>query len=305
MVMASNRATVRTICAGTAVLCAALAPATAWASAADTYYERTLMSAADQRCGLFTANIGAALAASAAQARGAALRAGASAQELAAVEGRARARASTAGCRSADLLKAAERVRDAFDGYARMAKMSYPGDIAGWEAERISSRNGQVWVLSQQAQVKGATATFGIARRDAIDSLVAVVQFEGRARPYAARLVMRDPRLAPRAYLDQRAVSPGRMLPLFARMAPPSASRTFLAEARSAPDPLIAPAKGRPAEAYRFPEAAMTALGELDPREAIQIEFLFSGVGRDRTVRAFVEVGDFAAGRAFLSVAQR
>ena len=46
----------------------------------------------------------------------------------------------------------------------------------------------------------------------------------------------------------------------------------------------------------------MQALGELDPREAVAVEFLFSG---DRVRTAYVEVGDFAAGRAFLQVAAR
>jgi hypothetical protein len=40
----------------------------------------------------------------------------------------------------------------------------------------------------------------------------------------------------------------------------------------------------------------------LDPREAVAVEFLFSG---DRVRTAYVEVGDFAAGRAFLQVAAR
>ena len=40
------------------------------------------------------------------------------------------------------------------------------------------------------------------------------------------------------------------------------------------------------------------ALATLDPREAVAVEFLFEG---DRTRTAFVEVGDFAAGTAFLA----
>ncbi|MDO9247070.1 MAG: hypothetical protein Q7U11_11435, partial [Phenylobacterium sp.] len=43
-------------------------------------------------------------------------------------------------------------------------------------------------------------------------------------------------------------------------------------------------------------------LSGLDPREAVMVEFLFAG---DAARRAYVEVGDFAAGRAFLQTASR
>ena len=51
--------------------------------------------------------------------------------------------------------------------------------------------------------------------------------------------------------------------------------------------------------AFRFPDAAAQELASLDPREAVAVEFMFPG---DVTRRAYVEGGDFAAGRAFLSV---
>jgi hypothetical protein len=39
-------------------------------------------------------------------------------------------------------------------------------------------------------------------------------------------------------------------------------------------------------------------MADLDPRESIQVEFQF---GSGSTRRIYVEVGDFAAGRAFLA----
>jgi hypothetical protein len=79
----------------------------------------------------------------------------------------------------------------------------------------------------------------------------------------------------------------------------------YLAEARFAPDPLLVDESLKGAIAYRFPAAAAKALAGLDPREAVEVEFVFSGSsrtgGRDTVRRAYVEVGDFAAGRAFLS----
>ena len=49
------------------------------------------------------------------------------------------------------------------------------------------------------------------------------------------------------------------------------------------------------------PEAAATALAGLDPRESVTVEFVFQGAGGDLVKTAYVEVGDFAAGRAFLA----
>ena len=59
-----------------------LAPAAAWASPSDLYYERSVMSAANQRCGLFSADLSSALESAQAQARGAALRGGVTAETL-------------------------------------------------------------------------------------------------------------------------------------------------------------------------------------------------------------------------------
>ena len=54
--------------------------------------------------------------------------------------------------------------------------------------------------------------------------------------------------------------------------------------------------------AFRFPASAAQAISALDPREAVAVDFLFQD---DRVRRIYVEVGDFAAGRAFLQVASR
>ena len=114
------------------------APGVSTAGAADLFYERTVMTAADARCGLFEPQIAAALAAGQAQARGAAIRAGAGKDTLARIERRARTKAAAADCRSGDLQLAADRVRDAFAGYSQLARMTYPGEMAECRAERAA-----------------------------------------------------------------------------------------------------------------------------------------------------------------------
>ena len=279
----------------------ALAPLSAEASALETYYERALISVADARCRLFEPGISAALAAGAAQARGAALRSGEDEDQVALVGDRARTKAYSQSCQSADLAAVATRVRDGYKGFASLIRMDYPGDVKSWAAIRMDSTTGRIWNLSQNTTFGRDTLTFGITHYNGSRELIAVTQFADGASPSAARLIMRDRTLSRRAYLDPRTAAGGK-IPLTGRVTPRSVTRTFLADMKFTPGPLLKPAGKTPALAYRFPAAAAAALAELDPREAIEIEFSFAD-GSRRT--ALIEVGDFAAGRAFLLAAQR
>jgi hypothetical protein len=52
--------------------------------------------------------------------------------------------------------------------------------------------------------------------------------------------------------------------------------------------------------AFRFTDAAAAALGELDPRELVTVEFVYPGRSGDRVVEAIIEVGDFAPAASFI-----
>jgi hypothetical protein len=288
---------------------ATLTPALALAAGpADLYFERSVMTAADHRCRLFTPALGSALAASAAQARGAALRAGVDPGQLAQVKTRAEATAYSQACNSTDIATAAGRVRTAFDGYSRLLRQDYPGAIAGWMAQRAASQSSQVWNLSQKAAFGRDSLTFGLAGEGGQVALTGVTRFADGATPYAARLVIRDQSRAPRAYLDVRQGAVA-TLPLAARVAPRNLTLAWFAEGRTPADLLLVSQDGKTSPqgytAWRFPTTAAAAMAELDPREAIQVEFLFNGPAGDVVRTAYVEVGDFAAGRAFLNLAQR
>jgi hypothetical protein len=279
----------------------AVAPAVAHAQPLDLFYERTVMKAADSRCDLFAPELGQALAAAAAQAKGAALRAGTSADALAAAERAAQAKAASIACDSAAMSTAAGRVKRAFAGYARMSRVTYPGDLADWQADRWGGRESR-WRLRQETVFGADRMSFGLAGRGGADALVAVGRFADGASPYGARLVLRDAARSAGPYLDRRGAGPTTSLPLERRMPPPTATVSLLAEAREpAGRELLARGEG-PGWAFRFPTRAARALAALDPREAVAVEFLFPG---DRVRRAYVEVGDFAAGQAFLQVAAR
>ena len=286
---------------GVWVAALAVAPGIAQAQPADLFYERTVMSAADARCDLFTPEVGAALAASAAQARGAALRAGTPVGALRAIETNARGKAAQAGCDSPEVALAASRVKTAFSGYAKITRLTYPGDVAPWRADRAGSR-ATSWRLSQESTFGPDRMAFGLAGRDGPGVLIAVARFADDAQPYAARLLLRDGSRSSQPYLDLRSGGSTARLPLDRRLPPRSALKAYPAAARSPAGLDLLPRDAKSGWAFRFPDTAALELAKLDPREAIAVEFLFPG---DVTRRAYVEVGDFAAGRAFLQIAAR
>lgn len=286
---------------GLALVAAAIAgPASA--SSVDRLYERTLMIAANARCGLFAEPVAAALALGQSQARRDALLAGAAPSQLSAAESRARLSAAGQSCSSAELRASAARVRQAHEHYARLERLTYPGDLAAWRADRGSGRRMR-WRLSQTAAVGRHPVVFGLAGRQDSEALIAVAGFPNARRPYAARLVMRDVRRSSGPYLDLRGGRSGSPLPLARRLPPMGPVKGYAAEARSKAPKDLLPAGLKRGWAFRFPSEAVAAMAGLDPREAVAVEFLFAGA--PDTVRVYVEVGDFAAGREFLTLAAR
>lgn len=270
-----------------ALLAAALAaaPVQAMAGPADTYYERAFVVAADARCNLFAGDVDAALTAATAQARGAALRAGAREVDLNAVAARARARAGAVSCGDPELGVVRSRVEGAFSGWTRTPRMTFRGAQRHWVADR-TALNRPGWRLVQASTVGASPVSLGYASEET-HGLTAVVSFVGRSRPYAARIVMRDPLKTPRAWLAGGGL-------------PPAASRAsvWATGFERAERALLAEGK-RAGEAWRFPASAADGLGQLDPRETVLLEFHF----RDGSVAtARFEAGDFAAGRAFMAM---
>ncbi len=259
------------------------------------------MSAAGARCDLFNADIAAALAASQAQARNTALRGGAETADLDATLGRANARAAAAPCQGPDVKQAADRVRQAFKAYAGLHAMTFPGVLGDWRAVREQTVVNRVWRLSQTSRSGADRVAFGLAGRQGQDAITVVAAFADGAQPYAARLVLRDRARAPEPYISDLSGQAA----LGARLPPATATRAILAEDRSSAELTLLPAGVRAGTAFQFPAYALSALNALDPREAISVDFVFAGPSGDTVRRAYFEVGDFAAGVAFLRVAQR
>lgn len=277
----------------------------AQAAAIDQFYDRTVMTVANQRCKLFTPKLSVALDAARLQARGAALRAGVDQDIIKQTAQQAMQRSNSVACTSADLKLATDRVKAAFDAYSRLTNMDFPGDIAGWSASRGQPAHTTRWQLQQTARFGWDSMTFGIATRGGATGLVAAASFADGAIPYGARIMMRDLSKAPRPYLNGRLSDSQGKIPLRARAAPLSVSRAILADERREAEPYLLPLKAKSGLAFRWPAAAAAAMADLDPREAIRVDFLFAGRSGDSVRTAYIEVGDFAAGRAFLASGQR
>jgi hypothetical protein len=252
------------------------------------YYERTLMARAGARCALFPPPVQAALAVSARQARGAAVRAGADPAGVDAAGARAVAKADAADCGSADLKRAAARVRAGYEGWARLPSMGFPGARSRWSAVRQDRPKEPRWTLSTPLTAAGAPAILGLTS-DGGEGL-AVAAAPALSQAYAVRLVLRDPAKAPQPYLAGDATAPA------------EASLRFLAASREPAPESLAPKGMLGAVIVRFPVEAAAAAAALDPREQMRIEWAFPTRTGERTLVSTVEVGDFAAARAFLAV---
>jgi hypothetical protein len=230
-------------------------------------YERALMLEANRRCRLFTPEVRGALETSALQARSAARRAGDAPTALDAVERRAAAKARATSCANADLAMAAGRVRSAHDAMSRLTRMEFPGGETGWAADRTRGKKPR-WRVVQKTRLGEDALAFGLASENAAP-----------ARLYAVSTFERAPTLV--------RLSTG--------------ARTFLAEdLRKAPEALRT---SEDALAFRFSPAAAEALGQMDPRDRIRLEFVTLTRTGERVRSAEIEVGDFAAARAFLDAA--
>ena len=265
----------------------------------DLYLERTAMLAAGAQCRLFDAGLTSALSSGAAQARTSALRAGYTPEALERGSGDARAVVAGMACNSPRVQQAAQRTRDAFRAYSGLQRMSFPGDVGAWRADRSMPLHSASWRLSQDAYAGQDKVVFGVAGLQGAEAVTLSVASADGVEPYAARLVVRDP-----ARLPQPVVKAGNP-PLSDRAPVRAAARVILAQARADADPALRPLGSNKAVAFRFPASTEKTLEQLDPREAVAVELLYPSDRGDMVRTAFLEVGDFDAGVAFLNSGPR
>ena len=265
----------------------------------DLYLERVAMGAIGDQCRLFAADVSSALAIGAAQARTAALRGGYTPEALVRGATDARGQVAHMACASAHVQDAANRTRSAFRAYSGLQRMVFPGDVGTWRADRNMPQQTASWRLAQDAFAGEDKVVFGVAGVQGAQALTLAVASSDGASPYAARLIVRDV-----ARIPELLVQPGGSA-LAARAPVRGAAKVILAEAKAPADPALRPRGSDKAVAFRFPASAQQALEQLDPREAVMVEILYPAPHGDLVRTAFLEVGDFDAGVAFLNTQAR
>lgn len=286
------------LCAGVAALMFDVRPALPQ-TPFDLYRERVAMTAIGAECRLFDTDTAAALAAGAMQARTAALRAGYVSGALDRGAEEAREQVSRMACNSAHVQAAAARAREAFRAYSGLVRMAFPGRVSSWRADRSMPQKSAAWRLAQDAWAGEDKVVFGVAGEHGAEAVTLAVASADGVSPYAARLLVRDASRLPEPQVQPGSGSLAARAPLRA------AARIILAEAKAPADPALRPRGSGKATAFRFPASTEQALERLDPREAVSVEILYPSDRGDMVRTAFVEVGDFDAGVAFLRAPER
>ena len=254
--------------------------------AREAYVERRGLIEADTQCRLFSPTIRDALAVSAAQARGALLRAGWTDARVRELEGAVVSAARGRACGDARTTRAAAGASRSVAQWVNAGSMEFPG----WERIWVARRVDEGWRLSQSVEAP-VPAVFGVLQRGQSQTLALVVPVaRGAQAPTSARLLMRNPAEPRRGEVSltermARGLAAGAPTP-FTSVAHPSTRAVERLD------------EGRSQAVFTFPDSAFRDLLGLDPRESAEIELNTSRGPQ----RLFIEVGDIAAARAFLTI---
>jgi hypothetical protein len=272
----------------TALLSLGLCPAAAAdpPNAQAAYVERQGLLEIDQRCRLLEPGPRTALQAGAAQARGALLRAGWTPARVSELHTAVREAARRRACDDARTRTAVTEARTAYATWATATVMEFPGWERAWTARRSVGPNG--WRLSQPISAP-VSAVFGVRELHDAQRLSFIVP---GTEPANAQLSFRDAARTNSSSLDLS----GRIAFGLEAGAPRLGTLTRDFSATRSVERITA--TSRMQTVYTFPDGAFAALLQLDPRESVVIRL---GAGRDARV-FYVEVGDVAAARSFLTL---
>ncbi len=242
-----------------------------------TYGERVAMRALDQRCNLFASGPRRALGGFTAQARGAALRAGAQSNQLNLISAQATRAAATKSCGDPVVRTEAARVIAAHKGWRAQMTAQYPGVVRQWRVDRSGLDS---WRAVQETG-NGIRAGFiGNANKLAFAIETPDINAAG------ARLFLRDASRLGAPSAGQRLAIPLRA----------GTTTHVAAERRSADSRVRIGTPSRAGTMLIFPDDTTRAVLIADPRDSFEIE-ITSRTGQ--ITRVIVEVGDIVAAFAF------
>ena len=242
-----------------------------------SFAQRAAMRAIDSRCGLLEEGPRRALIGFMAQARGAALRAGASTQRLDQIENQTKQAMGSKACTDAAIKEEAKRITAAHKGWRAQLTATYTGSKRTWMVDRSGK---DTWRAFQD--VGGGTRAGLVSSDSGLSFAVETPD----VRAAGARLFLRDPAKIG-ALTIHRPLAP-----------PPRSGVSVFVAARRQP----ADSRSRYGQAPRagtlflFSEATTRAVLHADPRDTFELE-LTNRSGQ--VTRLLVEVGDLVAAYTF------
>jgi hypothetical protein len=291
-----------------AILCALPAgagPDDATTSAVKRYF----LAEANARCNLLDGATAMAVTSGYVQARNALIRSTGGMQGLAPYLSQARAAAHSVACDAPQLLSEAQAAANAYRAFASQPRLNLPGARAEWIGMRAHGDEA-AWRLAQYQSNADADLALGLYGTLSDNRFTVMADFHDGETPYAARLIVRDPGMAPTGLIGHPSQGLGDTVPLGFG----AGVLTFLASDSQETEALIKPhvkvnllgvsASGDHVDAqglvavkrFDFPSRAWRAIAPLDPREDIVIAFDF----RAGTRYARFEVGDFITGLGYV-----
>lgn len=276
-----------------------------------TTVSRYFLTQADARCHALPADAATALKAGYLQARNTALRAGHSMSDLAPWLDRARDAAANVPCDNAKLDGDFTDAAQAYRRFITQIRLDLPGVRAGWQADRAYGDDAR-WRLVQYQNLADADLAFGIYGKLGAPRFTVMANFHDGEKPYAARLLLRNPQTLSYGLIDTASLSVSPTRPFGFD----GDALGFMARASNDVSAVLHPAlqvqtaslafgsSTGPAEQdatrFDFPSRAWPAIARLDPREDMVVEFDFDS--GPRYVR--FEVGDFITGLMFVTLPQ-
>ncbi len=266
----------------------------------------------NDRCHLLTQPATTALKAGFVEARNAALRAGRGMTALAPVLDGARNAAAAAACDAPQVTSEMDNAQSALRTYQVQMRLDLPGSRASWTGVRTDQDTVE-WRLVQYQNTAQADFAFGLYGTLSQNALSVTAHFADGSKPYAARLLVRNPDVWATGVIDPTAFGLTQQRPTgfgdFSTLSYPAYNETDVSAMMK---PVVkvnfagfalggkyvgaqAPVD---AQRFDFPKAAVMAMARLDPRENVVIEF----DGDQGPVYARFEVGDFIPGMAYLSL---
>jgi hypothetical protein len=275
------------------ILAASLAPV-ALADAATlrrTWLERVAISAADKACSLFSEGERLALRSGLYQVEGELLRANQSRAEMTRLAAEVSDRARTLGCGHPDVVSVAATVRNAYRQFVKTSYIEYPAARSTWGASRSEHDK---WAINQADKTSGLILGLRRTPGKPDEFRLAVAMPAKGVTPASAQLHFRDVEKMPEPWFGSLSGKGG-------KLAPPPRATSHIAWASK-----VMAGKnevGEPIWIFTFDVTAIDQLELLDPREAVQVNFLPAPRAKDQTVKQVTfELGDVRAARAFAMI---